>query len=110
MPLLNEAMHVLMEGVATADDIDKAMKLGFGFNVGPLTLADMMGLDVVMSWMENLLEELAEHKYNPCPLLRKLVRSGHLGVKSGRGFFTYDSEGNKISVNGKSISSETAEV
>ncbi len=96
VPLLNEAMHVLMEGVATADDIDDAMKLGFGFNVGPLTLADMMGLDVVMAWMENLLGELSEHKYNPCPLLRKMVRAGHLGVKSGSGFFEYDEEGNKI--------------
>jgi len=95
VPLLNEAMHVLMEGVATANDIDKAMKLGFGFNVGPLTLADHMGLDVVMNWMENLLDELSEHKYNPCPLLRKLVRAGHLGVKTGKGFFEYDEEGNK---------------
>ena len=96
VPLLNEAMHVLMEGVATAHDIDKAMKLGFGFNVGPLTLADHTGLDVVMSWMENLLDELSEHKYNPCPLLRKLVRAGHLGVKTGKGFFEYDAEGNKL--------------
>ena len=99
VPMMNEAMHILMEGVASASDIDKAMKLGFGFNVGPLTLADMMGLDVVMSWMENLLKELVEHKYNPCPLLRKLVRSGHLGVKTGKGFFTYDAEGNKLSEN-----------
>jgi 3-hydroxybutyryl-CoA dehydrogenase len=97
VPLLNEAMHVLMEGVATADDIDEAMKLGFGFNVGPLALADMMGLDVVMSWMINLLGELSDHKYNPCPLLRKLVRAGHLGVKTGKGFFDYDKEGNRIS-------------
>jgi len=97
VPLLNEAMHVLMEGVATADHIDEAMKLGFGFNVGPLALADMMGLDVVMSWMENLLEELSEHKYNPCPLLRKLVRAGHLGVKTGKGFFEYDADGERIS-------------
>jgi 3-hydroxybutyryl-CoA dehydrogenase len=97
VPLLNEAMHVLMEGVATADDIDEAMKLGFGFNVGPLALADMMGLDVVMSWMENLIEELSEHKYNPCPLLRKLVRAGHLGVKTGKGFFEYDADGERIS-------------
>lgn len=96
VPLLNEAMHVLMEGVASAEDIDEAMKLGFGFNVGPLTLADMMGLDVVMSWMENLIHELSEHKYNPCPLLRKMVRAGHLGVKSGKGFFEYNKEGNKI--------------
>ena len=96
VPLLNEAMHVLMEGVASARDIDRAMKLGFGFNVGPLALADMTGLDVVMSWMENLLAELSEHKYNPCPLLRKMVRAGRLGVKSGRGFFRYDEEGNRI--------------
>ncbi|HOP07227.1 MAG TPA: 3-hydroxyacyl-CoA dehydrogenase NAD-binding domain-containing protein [candidate division Zixibacteria bacterium] len=96
VPLINEAMHVLMEGVASADDIDKAMKLGFGFNVGPLSLADMMGLDVVMSWMENLLSELSEHKYNPCPLLRKMVRAGRLGVKTGRGFFRYDEEGNRL--------------
>lgn len=96
VPLLNEAMHVLMEGVASAEDIDDAMKLGFGFNVGPLALADMMGLDVVMSWMDNLLDELSEHKYNPCPLLRKMVRAGNLGVKTGSGFFEYDDEGNRI--------------
>lgn len=96
VPLLNEAMHVLMEGVASAEDIDEAMKLGFGFNVGPLALADMMGLDVVMSWEMNLLNELSDHKYNPCPILRKMVRAGHLGVKTGRGFFRYDAEGNRI--------------
>lgn len=106
VPLLNEAMHVLMEGVATADDIDEAMKLGFGFNVGPLALADMMGLDVVMSWMENLIKELSEHKYNPCPLLRKLVRAGHLGVKTGRGFFEYDADGNRVSAKEKTEEQE----
>lgn len=96
VPFLNEAMHVLMEGISTAEEIDEAMKLGFGFNMGPLALADMMGLDEVMSWMENLLNELSEHKYNPCPLLRKMVRGGQLGVKTGRGFFRYDSDGNRI--------------
>ncbi len=96
VPFLNEAMHVLMEGTATPDDIDTAMKLGFGFNMGPLALADMMGLDEVMSWMENLFDELGEVKYNPCPLLRKMVRAGQLGVKTGKGFFKYDSEGNRI--------------
>jgi 3-hydroxybutyryl-CoA dehydrogenase len=96
VPLLNEAMHVLLEGIATAEDVDTAMKLGYGFNVGPLALADMMGLDEVMRWMENLLRELSDHKYNPCPLLRKLVRAGHLGRKTGQGFFKYDEEGNKI--------------
>jgi 3-hydroxybutyryl-CoA dehydrogenase len=94
--MLNEAMHVLMEGVASADDIDEAMKLGFGFNIGPLAMADQMGLDVVMTWMENMLDELSEHKYNPCPVLRKLVRAGHIGVKTGRGFFRYDEEGNRL--------------
>jgi 3-hydroxybutyryl-CoA dehydrogenase len=96
VPFLNEAMHVLMEGIASAEDIDTAMKQGFGFNMGPLALADMMGLDEVMSWMENLLHELSEHKYNPCPLLRKMVRAGQLGVKTGQGFFKYDAEGNRI--------------
>lgn len=99
VPFLNEAMHVLMEGNASAEDIDTAMKLGYGFNIGPLSLADLMGLDVVMDWMENLLKELSEHKYNPCPLLRKLVRAGHLGKKSGQGFFVYDTDGNKIGEN-----------
>jgi 3-hydroxybutyryl-CoA dehydrogenase len=96
VPLLNEAMHVLMEGVATADDIDEVMKLGFGFNVGPLALADMMGLDVVMLWMENLISGFSEQKYNPCPLLRKLVRAGHLGVKTSKGSFEYDADGERI--------------
>jgi 3-hydroxybutyryl-CoA dehydrogenase len=106
VPFLNEAMHVLMEGISTAEEIDEAMKLGFGFNMGPLALADMMGLDEVMNWMENLIEELSEHKYNPCPLLRKMVRAGRLGVKTGRGFFRYDSEGNRITeVDGESTSS-----
>jgi len=104
VPLMNEAMHVLMEGTSSADDIDTAIKLGFGFNVGPLALADMMGLDEVMAWMENLLSELSEHKYNPCPLLRKMVRAGNLGVKTGQGFFKYDKDGNRINsepVNGR---------
>jgi len=96
VPFLNEAMHVLMEGICSADDIDIAMKLGFGFNMGPLALADLMGLDEVMSWMENLFDELGEVKYNPCPLLRKMVRAGQLGAKTGQGFFKYDAEGNRI--------------
>ncbi|PJA26099.1 MAG: 3-hydroxybutyryl-CoA dehydrogenase [candidate division Zixibacteria bacterium CG_4_9_14_3_um_filter_46_8] len=96
VPMLNEAMHVLMERIATADDIDNAIKLGFGLNIGPLSLADQMGLDEVMSWMENLLKELSDHKYNPCPLLRKMVRAGHLGVKTGQGFFKYNEDGNRI--------------
>jgi len=96
VPLLNEAMHVLMEGIATAEDIDTAIRLGYGFHIGPLALADLMGLDEVMKWMENLLNELSDHKYNPCPLLRKLVRAGYLGRKTGQGFFKYDAHGKKI--------------
>jgi len=93
LPMLNEAMYVLMEGVATADGIDTAMKLGYGFNTGPLALADLIGLDVVMSWMESLFKELGDLKYRPCPLLRKMVRAGHLGHKTGEGFFKYDDSG-----------------
>ena len=96
VPFLNEAMHVLMQGISSAEEIDNAMKLGFGFNMGPLALADLMGLDEVMAMMDNLLKELSEHKYNPCPLLRKMVRAGHLGVKTGQGFFKYDEDGNRI--------------
>jgi len=94
VPFINEAIHVLMEGIASPEDIDTSMKLAFGMEMGPLRLADMMGLDEVMRWLENLLHELSEHKYNPCPLLRKMVRAGHLGVKTGQGFYTYDEEGN----------------
>ena len=89
-PLINEAMHVLMEGVASAEGIDTAMKLGFNFNMGPLALADMMGLDIVMEWMESLFKELGDRKYKPCPILRKMVREGNLGRKTGKGFFEYD--------------------
>jgi 3-hydroxybutyryl-CoA dehydrogenase len=90
VPFLNEAMHVVMEGVATAEAVDTSMKLGYGLPVGPLALADRMGLDEVMRWMQYLFDELGDLKYRPCPLLRKMIRAGHLGVKSGRGFFTYE--------------------
>jgi 3-hydroxybutyryl-CoA dehydrogenase len=90
VPFLNEAMHVVMEGVATAEAVDTSMKLGYGMSIGPLALADRMGLDEVMRWMQYLFDELGDLKYRPCPLLRKMIRAGHLGVKSGRGFFTYE--------------------
>ena len=89
VPMINEAMYILMEGVATAEHIDTAIKLGYNFSKGPLSLADMIGLDELMAWMETLFRELGESKYRPCPLLRKLVRAGHLGVKTGKGFFEY---------------------
>jgi len=95
LPMLNEAMHVLMEGIATAEGIDTAMKLGYNFQMGPLEMADTMGLDEVLTWMETLYRELGE-KYRPCPILRKLVREGKLGKKTGEGFFKYDEYGRKI--------------
>lgn len=89
VPMINEAMYILMEGVASAEHIDTAVKLGYNLSKGPLSLADMIGLDELMAWMETLFRELGEAKYRPCPLLRKLVRAGHLGVKTGKGFFEY---------------------
>jgi 3-hydroxybutyryl-CoA dehydrogenase len=89
LPFLNEAMYVVMEGVASAEAVDTSMKLGYGLPVGPLALADRMGLDEVMRWMQHLFVELGDVKYRPCPLLRKMIRAGRLGVKTGKGFFEY---------------------
>ena len=97
VPLLNEAMHILLEGVATAKDIDTAMKLGYNFQMGPLEMADAMGLDEVLAWMETLWKTLGEPRYRACPILRKLVREMKLGKKSGEGFYKYDEHGNIIS-------------
>lgn len=96
VPLLNESMHILMEGVASAKDIDTAMKLGYQFNMGPLELADQIGLDEVLRWMELLWKTLGELRFRPCPLLRKLVRAKKLGVKTGEGIFKYNTQGKII--------------
>ncbi len=96
IPLLNEAMHILLEGLASARDIDTAMKLGFNMQVGPLELADQMGLDEVLTWMQQLWQTLGEPRYRPCPLLRKMVRERKLGKKTGEGFFKYDNKGKII--------------
>jgi 3-hydroxybutyryl-CoA dehydrogenase len=96
IPLLNESMYILMEGVATAESIDTAMRLGYEFRYGPLELADMMGLDEVLAWMDSLFHELGEAKYRPCPLLRQMVRKGKIGKKIGEGFFKYDDHGKRI--------------
>ncbi|HAH95790.1 MAG TPA: 3-hydroxybutyryl-CoA dehydrogenase [Firmicutes bacterium] len=89
VPMINEAVYALMEGVASAEDIDTAMKLGAGHPMGPLALADMIGLDVCLAIMEALDAEFGDPKYRPCPLPRKMVRAGRFGRKSGRGFFDY---------------------
>jgi 3-hydroxybutyryl-CoA dehydrogenase len=93
LPFINEAMYVVLEGVASADAVDTSMRLGYGMPLGPLALADRMGLDEVMRWMQHLFDELGDLKYRPCPLLRKMVRAGRLGLKSGSGFFEYDEQG-----------------
>jgi 3-hydroxybutyryl-CoA dehydrogenase len=89
LPMINEAFFVLAEGYASAEDIDKGMKLGCNHPIGPLALADMIGLDVLLSVMQILHDEFADSKYRPCPLLKELVAAGHLGRKSGRGVFAY---------------------
>ncbi len=96
VPLLNEAMHILLEGIATAEDIDTAMKLGYNFKTGPLEMADSMGLDEVLAWMQTLWDTLGEPRYRPSPILRKLVRERKLGKKTGEGFFKYDADGTII--------------
>jgi 3-hydroxybutyryl-CoA dehydrogenase len=89
MPMINEAAYCVMEGVATAKDVDAVMKMGMNHPMGPLELADFIGLDVCLDIMEVLYKGFADSKYRPCPLLRKMVTAGWLGRKSGRGFYTY---------------------
>jgi 3-hydroxybutyryl-CoA dehydrogenase len=90
MPMINEACYALMEGVATKESIDTVMKLGMAHPMGPLTLADLIGLDVCLAIMEVLYEGFADSKYRPCPLLKNMVKAGYLGRKTGRGFYEYE--------------------
>ncbi|MEQ6376868.1 3-hydroxybutyryl-CoA dehydrogenase [Bacillaceae bacterium S4-13-58] len=90
MPMINEAIYTVYEGVATPEAVDEVMKLGMNHPMGPLTLADFIGLDTCLYIMEVLYEGFGDSKYRPCPLLRKYVKAGWLGKKSGRGFYVYD--------------------
>lgn len=90
VPMINEAVYALMEGVASVEDIDNVAKLGFNHPMGPLALADLIGLDTILYVMEVLYKGYGDSKYRPCPLLRKYVDAGWLGRKSGRGFYTYN--------------------
>jgi 3-hydroxybutyryl-CoA dehydrogenase len=89
IPMLNEGMYCVMEGVASPADVDTSMKFGAGHPMGPLALADMIGLDICLAIMETLYREFGDPKYRPCPLLAKMVRAGKLGRKTGEGFFKY---------------------
>jgi 3-hydroxybutyryl-CoA dehydrogenase len=89
LPMINEAMYAVYEGVASVEDVDTVMKLGMNHPMGPLTLADFIGLDTCLAIMEVLHEGFGDSKYRPCPLLRQYVAAGWLGKKSGRGFYTY---------------------
>jgi 3-hydroxybutyryl-CoA dehydrogenase len=89
MPMINEAIYAVMEGVGTPEAIDTVMRLGMNHPMGPLALADLIGLDVCLAILEVLQDGLGDPKYRPCPLLRRMVMAGHLGRKTGRGFYTY---------------------
>jgi len=94
--MINESCNVLMEGVGKKEDIDLASRIGLGMSLGPFELADKIGLDIVVRWLDNLYNEFGDMRYKASPTLRKLVRAQQLGRISGKGFYTYTSEGNKI--------------
>ncbi|WP_267904250.1 3-hydroxyacyl-CoA dehydrogenase family protein [Risungbinella massiliensis] len=100
MLLVNEALYTLTEGVATAEEIDRAMKVGYHFHTGPLEMADRFGLDSVLAALERLFREFGDTKFRPAPILKKMVRAGHLGMKTGEGIFRYNKEGDRLTGKG----------
>ncbi|MFW6370689.1 MAG: 3-hydroxyacyl-CoA dehydrogenase family protein [Bacteroidota bacterium] len=96
--LMNEACEVLMEGVGAMEDIDSTMKIGLGLSLGPFEMADKIGLDKVLRWMDNLYAEFGDIKYKASPVLKKLVRANQLGRRSGKGFYSYDENGKKVEI------------
>lgn len=94
--LLNEACEILMEGISNIEDVDQLMKIGFGMRLGPFELADKMGLDKVLRWMDNIYNEFGDIRYKPNPYLRRLVRAKHFGIESGDGFYKYDENGKRV--------------
>ncbi|MBN1865747.1 3-hydroxybutyryl-CoA dehydrogenase [Candidatus Sumerlaeota bacterium] len=95
IPYINEAIHIVMEGLADPEQVDEAIRLGFSLPIGPLAMADQIGLDILLEDMGRLYKAFGTLKYHPCPLLWRMVREGHLGVKTRRGFFLYDENGNR---------------
>jgi 3-hydroxybutyryl-CoA dehydrogenase len=93
---LNEACEILMEGVGAMEDIDLTMRVGFGMRQGLFEVADKIGLDKVVRWMENIYSEFGDVRYKPSPLIKKLVRAKHFGISVGQGFYAYDDEGTRI--------------
>ena len=94
--LLNEACEILMEGVASLENVDMTMKIGFGMRLGPFETADKMGLDKIVRWMENIYSVFGDIRYKPSPLIKKLVRAKHVGISVGQGFYQYDEKGQKV--------------
>lgn len=94
--LLNESCEILMEGISTIEDIDQIMKIGYGMRLGPFEVADKMGLDKIIRWMDNIYNEFGDIRYKPNPYLRRLIRAKHLGIESGEGFYKYDKNGKRI--------------